>query len=68
MAAKPSELIGFFRPDLMDILVTQPTLGCKIVLRLAEEMNLRLARDYRALRDTGYVPTGPTGTERPVLL
>jgi CRP-like cAMP-binding protein len=68
VAAQPSEMIGFFRPDLMDILVTRPTLGCKILLRLAEEMNLRLARDYRALRQTGYAPPDLAGAERAVLL
>ena len=54
VAAEPSELIGFFKPDLMDILVTNPAMGCKILLRLAEEMTLRLAADYRHLHELGY--------------
>ena len=38
--------------DLMDILVTNPQLGCKILLRLAEEMSKSLQKDYRKLRET----------------
>lgn len=52
VAAEVSELIGFFKPDLMDILVTNPQLGCKILLRLAEEMSKSLQKDYRKLRET----------------
>ena len=52
VAAEPSELIGFFKPDLMDIVVTNPPVGCKILLRLAEEMSKSLQRDYSKLRET----------------
>lgn len=54
VAGEPSELIGFFKPDLMDIMVTRPVLGCKIVLRLAEEMCQGLNKDYARLQDYGY--------------
>jgi CRP/FNR family cyclic AMP-dependent transcriptional regulator len=54
VAAKSSELIGFFKPDLVEILATNPALGCKILLRLAEEMGRSLATDYGKLRDLGY--------------
>lgn len=54
VAVERSELIGFFKPDLMDILVTNPSLGCKILLRLAEQMSQTLARDYQALVQLGY--------------
>ena len=54
IAAESSELIGFFKPDLMDILVTKPGLGCKIVLRLAEEMCKSLNKDYARLQEYGY--------------
>jgi len=54
VAAEASELIGFFRPDLTDIIATNPEMGCKILLRLAEEMSRSLASDYRRLRETGY--------------
>ena len=54
VAAEPSELIGFFRADLMDILVTNPSMGCAIVLRLGEQMGQTLSLDYARLRDLGY--------------
>ncbi len=54
IAAEPSELIGFFKPDLMDILVTNPELGCKILLRMSEEMARNLQRDYTRLCTMGF--------------
>ena len=54
VAAEPSELIGFFKPDLMDIIATNPEMGCKILLRLAEEMSRSLGGDYKRLREMGY--------------
>jgi len=54
VAAEPSELIGFFKPDLMDILVTRPAMGCRILLRLAEGMTRTLAGDYGRLREMGF--------------
>ena len=54
VAAEDNELIGFFKPDLMDILVTRPQMGCKILLRLAEEMAHILRGDYTKLLDMGF--------------
>ncbi len=54
VAAQISQVIGFFKPDLMDILVTKPALGCKILLRLAEEMNHTLSKDYGRLQAAGF--------------
>lgn len=54
VAAEPSVLIGFFKPDLMDVLVTKPGMGCAILLRLAEEMSRNLNGDYEKLLDLGY--------------
>ena len=54
VAAESSELIGFFKPDLMDIMVTNPGMGCAILLRLAEDMGETLKNDYRKLRELGY--------------
>ena len=53
-AAETSELIGFFKPDLIHILETKPDLGCKILLRLAEEMSRSLNKDYSRLREAGF--------------
>ena len=38
VAAEPCELIGFFRPDLMDLIQTDPRLGFKILYRLSQIM------------------------------
>ena len=54
VAAEPSELVGFFKPDLMDIMVTKPGMGCAILLRLAESMSATLASAYAELQSLGY--------------
>ena len=54
VAAEPSELIGFFRPDLLDIITTMPEMGCMILVRLAKDMTHRLREDYALLREMGY--------------
>ncbi|MFH1571791.1 MAG: cyclic nucleotide-binding domain-containing protein [Gemmatimonadota bacterium] len=61
VAAEASELIGFFKPDLMDIIATKPAMGCRILLRLAEDMTRSLGNDYRRLRDMGYPWTDGQG-------
>ncbi len=53
IAAERSELAGFFRPDLMDIVATDPGLGCRILLRMGEEMSAALNEDYARLQDLG---------------
>lgn len=42
IASTETSLIGFFKPDLMEILERQPQTGSKIVLRLAEILGRRL--------------------------
>lgn len=42
VAAEESVLIGFFRPDLFEILDRQPATGVKILLRLSEVLGRRL--------------------------
>ena len=54
VAAEPCLLIGFFKPDLLDIMVTNPSMGCTIILRLLEDMSQSLNKDYRRLCDLGY--------------
>lgn len=54
VAAESSELIGFFKPDLTDILATNPSMGCMILLRLGEEMTATLNKDYGRLREYGW--------------
>ena len=42
VAAEESTLIGFFKPDLFEILDRQPATGVKILLRLSEVLGRRL--------------------------
>ena len=55
VAAEPSDLIGFFRPDLMDLIDTNPTLGFKILYRISQILTDRLNEvvdSLRRVRDT----------------
>ena len=54
VAAEKSELVGFFKPDLTDILSTDPAMGCMILLRLGEDMTVTLNKDYKRLREMGW--------------
>jgi len=42
LASEESQLIGFFKPDLFEILDRQPATGVKILLRLSEVLGRRL--------------------------
>lgn len=42
IALENSSIIGFFRPDLMELLKTKPALGAKILLSLSEVLATRL--------------------------
>lgn len=42
IATETCSIIGFFRPDLMDLLKTKPALGSKILLSLSEVLATRL--------------------------
>jgi CRP-like cAMP-binding protein len=42
IAAEETSLIGFFKPDLMDIIDRQPATGVKILTRLGEVLGRRL--------------------------
>lgn len=50
VAAEPSDMIGFFRPDLMDLIETDPTLGFKILYRVSQIMTNRLNEVVEGLR------------------
>jgi len=51
VAAEPSQLIGFFRSDLVDLIQTQPCMGFKILYRLSQNMARRMQTVMGALRD-----------------
>jgi CRP-like cAMP-binding protein len=49
MANAETELIGFFKPDLIDILARNPAVGVKISMRLGEVIGCRLKETTRRL-------------------
>lgn len=51
VTAEPSELIGFFRSDLVDLIQTQPQMGFKVLYRLAQIMSKRMQHVMQALRN-----------------
>lgn len=51
IASVPSDLIGFFRSDLVDLIQTQPRMGFKILYRLAQIMAPRMQYVMADLRD-----------------
>jgi hypothetical protein len=51
LARERSDLIGFFHPDLMEILTIQPSMGAKISLGLARTLAERLRYTNAQLRD-----------------
>ncbi len=52
VSVEPSELIGFFRPDLMGLLQTDPVIGFKILYRLSQIMAQQFRKDLSQLRET----------------
>ena len=55
-AAEPTKLIGFFKPDLVELLDTQPEMGCKILLRFSQNMARILREQYADLCDLSCEP------------
>ena len=43
VALRPTTLIGFFKPDLLEIVDRQPTMGVKILYSLSKVLGRRLA-------------------------
>lgn len=51
VSAGQSELVGFFRSDLVDMIQTQPQMGFKVLYRLAQIMSSRMQVVMQSLRD-----------------
>lgn len=51
IAAEPCRIIGFFRPDLLDLIESNPRLGLKIVMRLSQMISMRLRHTNRLLKE-----------------
>ena len=51
LAAVPSQAVGFFRPDLLELIESDPRLGLKIVMRLSQMISVRLRQTNRMLKE-----------------
>lgn len=50
IVASPCRAIGFFRPDLLELIESNPRLGLKIVMRLSQMISVRLRHTNRLLK------------------
>jgi len=58
IAIENSKIIGFYRPDLMNLLHTRPALGAKILLALSEALATRLrSADEKLAKATRQLKT-----------
>lgn len=48
---QPCRAVGFFRPDLLELIERNPRLGLKIVMRLSQMISLRLRQTNRLLKE-----------------
>lgn len=55
IAAEECDIIGFFRPDFLDLLNRKPKLGIKVLLALAKTIGERLRRTDEMLMKTQEV-------------
>ncbi len=51
IALNPCKAIGFFRPDLLELIESNPRLGLKIVMRLSQMISVRLRHTNRLLKE-----------------
>ena len=51
IAAESCHIIGFFRPDLLELIESNPRLGLKIVIRLSQMISVRLRHTNRLLKE-----------------
>ena len=51
LALVPCEAVGFFRPDLLELIESDPRLGLKIVMRLSQMISVRLRHTNRMLKE-----------------
>jgi CRP-like cAMP-binding protein len=61
VAQEVTEVIGFFKPDLMALINQTPALGLKILLRVASTLSARLRRTHEELEQ--LLQTQPSETE-----
>ncbi len=52
IAREPTKAVGFFRPDLLELIESSPRLGLKIVTRLSHMISVRLRQTNRLLKES----------------
>jgi CRP-like cAMP-binding protein len=63
IALEKTVLVGFFKPDLKEIMDRKPAMGVKILQQLALVLGMRLIETTERL--TGAVPIKPTNQDEP---
>ena len=51
VATEPCVALGFFRPDLLELIESNPHLGLKIIMRLSQMISIRLRQTNRLLKE-----------------
>jgi CRP-like cAMP-binding protein len=51
VASEPCQAIGFFRPDMLELIERNPRTGLKVVMRLSQMISQRLRQTNRLLKE-----------------
>lgn len=51
VASEPCQAIGFFRPDMLELIESNPRMGLKVIMRLSQMISLRLRQTNRLLKE-----------------
>ncbi len=54
VAREPTKAVGFFRPDLLQLIQSHPRIGLKIVIQLSQMAAVRLRQTSRLLREARH--------------
>ncbi len=51
LALEPCQAIGFFRPDMLEVIDRNPRTGLKVIMRLSQMISFRLRQTNRLLKE-----------------
>jgi CRP-like cAMP-binding protein len=51
VAVEPCQAIGFFRPDMLELIDRNPRMGLKVIMRLSQMISVRLRQTNRLLKE-----------------
>ena len=54
IARQPTRAVGFYRPDLLELIESHPGIGLKIVMQLSRMASVRLRQTNRLLREARH--------------